>query len=197
MADQNYSGDTLISFLKFASTKGLIKAETARSRRTAVKRLLSVADEGELNDVREIDVDTLFSRFQNINSREFKPESLGVYKSRFSSALTDFLNWKENPSAFKPSTKTRATKGVRSLMKSKSKDDTDKPSTPYSNLPNYMSESSRDLLPPSITPVSLRDVAVLIRIENIPADITTDEANKLRRIMDSIANTIGASAMDT
>lgn len=195
MANNNYSYQSLIQFLSYASDKGLLKFETARSRRTAVRRLITAATDDEKNDVRNIDINDLFSRFENLNSQKFKPESLGVYRSRFGTALTDFLRWMENPSGFKPSLNKRTSQrktGVKTHLPRVPIEESDK-NDKDEQLNN---ESKRNLLPSLIMPVSLTDVAVVIKIENIPVDINYSEAEKIKRILESMANMIEASVVN-
>ncbi len=55
----------------------------------------------ETVDVRRIDVEDTFRRFQNKRARDFKPESLATYRRRFSQAVRLFLQWAEDPKSWK------------------------------------------------------------------------------------------------
>ncbi len=100
--DQRFSFEKLIEFLKFAGEKGLMATATAQSRTTAVAKMFDLATESEKLDVRTIDMDSLGARFQNKYKTAYNPTSLGVYKSRVTSSLTEFIRWSDNPSAYKP-----------------------------------------------------------------------------------------------
>src|SRR4051812_9366340 len=102
MIDKIYSIQEFIGFMDMVAKKGLINPGTANSRKQATLQILEVLDDQEKQDLRNVDIDSTFTRFANINSARFTPESLKTYKLRFSKGMGDFLSWKENPMSFKP-----------------------------------------------------------------------------------------------
>lgn len=199
MQDNDYSGTALLDFLEYAGEKGLLKLETARSRRVAVKKILSVADADEAADMRQFDLDAVFHRFQNRNSQEYKPESLGVYRSRFATALKDFLNWKENPSAFKTATVTRNVAPKK--KESKPAPNLSAPWKCYFGAngntgPQTTTGSGRSLSSPIVMPVPIKDTAVTIAIENIPYDLTKTESEKIKKFLHSLEHMLDAFVTD-
>jgi hypothetical protein len=105
-AVQKQSAADLVSFWEWAGNRGLLARPTALARRTAVKEVFSVTepDGWESLDVTRIDVGDLLDRFETIssNSRKLTPQSLATYKSRFKSAVQDYLAYQSNPGGWRP-----------------------------------------------------------------------------------------------
>jgi len=53
-------------------------------------------------DVTALDAEDVFNRFVNLKGKNFSPEGLGTYKSRFVRALSTFLDYSKNPTGRKP-----------------------------------------------------------------------------------------------
>lgn len=176
--DSRYSRDELLKFLDFMAEKGLMKKTTASSRKAAANTLMSILEPSESSDVRNIDLDDLLMRFGNMKGAQFKPDSLSVYKSRLGSAINDFVRWRSNPAAFKPSTKDRAQKGnshpnagdERVGNKSGSDDRRNDPSAGNENV---------ELI---TFPIPLRP-GVIVRVTGIPSDLTPEEAEKIGNVI--------------
>lgn len=107
--NNNYSESELMSFMEYLTSKNLINSSTASAKKAAVIKVLSAIDENEKDDLRTLDRDQVFQRFSNKFAKEFTPESLVTYKSRFNSILNDFFNFKDNPAGFKPGGGTKKT----------------------------------------------------------------------------------------
>lgn len=178
-----------LSFLDFLGEKGLLAKATAQSRKASANKVLAILDADELQDVTAIDLDDVMYRFSNLEGQNYKPQSLQVYKSRVRSALDDFVNYKENPLAFKPAMQSRV-KGAK------------KPSSVASSLSQAgkgkdarLQEQSSSPAPiqtrPSddILPIPLRH-GLTVKIAHLPFDLTPAEAKK-------IANIILAHATET
>lgn len=101
------SGKALVDHWKWAAEKGLMNLNTARSLSAACKQVLSVLDGWEKLDIRAIDIDDVTRRFQNRRNKDFKPDSLEVYKQRFSQAVARFLKYADDPSSWKGVTRER------------------------------------------------------------------------------------------
>src|SRR5690606_29043690 len=113
---QDYSVEALLSFLDWAATKGKMNQRTAEGRKVACNRLFSVLDEDERADVRTLDLDDIAARFHNLQGTSYTQSSLREYRRRVEKAITDFLEWKKDPSSWRPSTASPKTrdKGERS-----------------------------------------------------------------------------------
>ncbi len=189
MSNKDYSLTSLNKFLDYASEKGLIKRATADARKRAANKILEVLEEHELSDLREIDIDRTFSMFENLKGKEYKPESLLVFKSRLKSALTDFESYIDSPSQFKPSSAQRQRKSsktsqgeqkVPGALMSKPTRAIDVSDNIDETLPS--NEEPRHI----VIPIPLRQ-GLTIKIHNIPADLTTMEAEKLAAIIKAYA----------
>ena len=104
------SGKACVDFWKWAPTKGLVNANTATALRVAVTQVLGVIDNWESVDVGTLDTEDVFTRFVNLKSSSFTPDSLQTYKSRFNRALSSFLEYKKDPAAWKPKAQVTAKK---------------------------------------------------------------------------------------
>jgi hypothetical protein len=95
------SGKALVDHWKWMGEKGLLNINTARSLGAACSQVLAVFDDWETLDVRTLDVEDAYRRFQNKRSKDFVPASLEAYKRRFASAVTQFLDYSKDPSTWK------------------------------------------------------------------------------------------------
>lgn len=182
--EKNYSLDALAEFLDYAAKKGLIKKNTATSRKRAALKILAVLEDSEKHDLREVDVEHAFERFSNLNGKEFKPASLQVFKSRLRSALTDFFAYVDNPAGFKPSGVQRSSPRTRTRLKPGVQEE-----TPVQSSGEQMEEPSEPIshsAPHLIIPIPLRD-GLTVKIHNIPADLSTLEAEKIAAIVRAYA----------
>lgn len=95
------SGRALVDHWKWAADKGLMNGNSAGALRAACVQVLGVLDGWETLDVRAIDVEDVYRRFQNLRGRDFKPESLATYRRRFEQALKLFLEYTADPSGWR------------------------------------------------------------------------------------------------
>lgn len=186
--DKDYSLNALGQFHDYAANKGLLKKETALSRKRAALKVLSILESNENNDLRSVDLDEVFRRFETLKGSEFKPASLQVYHSRLKSAVSDFLTYVESPSTFKPSVAPRtSSKAVNSK-----KGPSNKPEEITSG--NDQNNSQQQVKPPSFNntgenltiPIPLRN-GLTVLISNMPMDLSAKEAEKLATIIKAYA----------
>jgi Site-specific recombinase XerD len=185
---KDYSLEALNRFLDYAAEKGLLKRNTAVSRKQASNKILSVLEPDEARDLRTVDVDQAFERFANLQGTAFKPDSLRVYQSRLRSSLSDFFSWVENPAGFKPSGNQRnGASGKRQVKKAERPDtpasgpySTDARPTPVQSLDAHQQSDGIAI------PVPLR-AGLTVQILNVPADLTATEAEKLAAIIKAYA----------
>ncbi len=184
----DYSADELQGFLTYAIQKGLIKEVTGKSRRIAAQKVLSALDESEREDLRGIDVNAVFDRFVNKFSRDFTPESLATYKSRFQLALNDFLRYKENPAGFRFD-------GHRKARPSGDGAEGEKRGTVKRILRTQPSAGRAPppvATPPAPTvsevvfPIPIRE-GVIVRLHNIPNNMTKAEAQRISAVILALA----------
>jgi hypothetical protein len=103
----------LVMFWGWVASKGLMNENTTTARRIAVKEVLSTVepDTWESLDVSVLDVDDVLDRFETLvaSSRRFKPQSLATYRSRFRSAVQEYLEYQANPGGWRPLRRPRST----------------------------------------------------------------------------------------
>lgn len=96
------TGKAFIEHWSWAAGKGLMNANTAHGTRAACRQVLGVVDDWENADIKRLDVEQTLTKFQNLKKKEFKPQVLETYKRRFKHAVTQYLDYLENPSSWKP-----------------------------------------------------------------------------------------------
>ncbi|MBL0749399.1 hypothetical protein [Nocardioides baculatus] len=90
------TGAGLQDFLAWAGRTGEMNPTTAEAWAVACRRVLALEDDPENVDLRQVDVDTLLSRFENLNRTKFTSSSMKTYQSRFRAAVTAYLAWLAN-----------------------------------------------------------------------------------------------------
>lgn len=187
MSTANYSSENLVRFLVMAADKGLMNKNTALAIRNAAGKVLDVLEDHERIDVRSIDRERVFQRFQNLNGMKYSPESLTTYRSRFTTALDEFVAYTTNPSAYKPQGRKGASSkkslaGTQARVK-KAKSKTVAHDRSEASLLPVTTSSSADSL---MIPVPIREGA-MVRIFGIPTDLTVDEAKKISAVIQAYA----------
>jgi len=179
-----YSAKEFINFIDYLADKGLLKKATASARKAAAVAFLDILDEDEKLDIRAIDLDNLAMRFANIQGAKFTPQSLTTYKSRYNSALKDFLSYRENPLGFVPNISQRSKRGKAKPEKYPVKSATsatteDKPAAQPSVTPDLTGETI-------IFPIPLRK-GVIVKVAGVPVDLTSTEAEKISDVIKALA----------
>lgn len=173
--DTQFSESELMSFLEYLTDKNLLNPSTASAKKAAVVKVLSAIGNEEKQDLRTLDRDQVIQRFSNKYAKEFTPESLVTYKSRFNSVLSDFFNFKANPAGFKVGGSKKPTK--ESSLDGKVGT---KKSNPKGNLPPPLSDALR---PNSyVLQIPISDGS-LLEIRNFPMDLKEEDANKIAAII--------------
>jgi hypothetical protein len=103
------SAKAFVEHWEWAAKKGLMNKNTASGLRAACSQVLGVLDDWETVDIRNIDVEDLLTRFQNLRKKQFKPQVLETYKRRFRQAISSYSAYLEDPGAWKPTTRKRLT----------------------------------------------------------------------------------------
>jgi hypothetical protein len=168
-----------LKFLDWLADKGLAHPGTVKTRKIAVARILGVLDDGEKRDLRTLDRDAVFRRFVNKNARDFSPASLQTYRSRFDTALDDFFRYCENPAAFRPAP-------VRGPRQARPQETTDARSAATSLTQRAVPVAPLHTILPNTQTVSVPfpvRVGHVIHLQNVPADLTVDEAQRLGRFI--------------
>jgi hypothetical protein len=127
-----YSRDALNNFLDFAGEKGLLKKTTGTARKAASSIVLGILDQNEASDLSKIDLESVIRRHRNRATGKISPTTLATYESRTRIAVKDFLEYVENPSAWKSSTRQRTSRGsaaASSVKKASERKDLGRPET--------------------------------------------------------------------
>ncbi len=121
--------DKLIAFLEFVADKGLMKTKTVSSYKLACNIVLKILDEKEANDLSKIDIEAVFLRHRNLAAGKISPATLKTYEMRTRAAINAFIEYKKDPSSWKPGIKTRTTKAkpIQVSEKAKIKEQNGKP----------------------------------------------------------------------
>ena len=190
---KDYSLDALNRFLDYALEKGLLKSETAKSRKTAVNKILEKITDEQRADVRKIDLDLEADHFANRQGAGYIPASLQTYKSRARTALADFEAYVDNPMTFKPAganngkaaSKSGAGSAVRKPKPGKAKEATEvnKSVQPATAAP----AASLPAVEEGLTfPVPIRP-GMIVQLRGVPFDLTAAEAEKIAQVVKALA----------
>ena len=173
---KNYSAAALLQFMDYLKEKGLLKANTAQSRKAAAKKMLEILQDDEKEDLRQIDVDHVHERFANISGTDYTPNSLQVYKSRFKSALDDFISYVDNPVGFKPSVSQRE-------VPSKGSGQSPAAGGKKNNQPKRADPPPLGTI---VFPVPIRP-DLTVELHNIPSNLTETEADRIAAVVKALA----------
>ncbi|PHS26285.1 MAG: hypothetical protein COA84_06445 [Robiginitomaculum sp.] len=172
----NYSKTDFLTFLDYLGNKGLLKKNTVASRKAAVNALLSALDSSEVDDVRNLDLDHIAIRLANLEGDKFTLSSLQTYKSRYRSALDDFINYSKDPTTFVPKISQRQRKSkpqaLSNTVRSPQIKATSPPPAPDHNE--------------IIFPIPIRE-DLTVRISGLPSDLTEQEAQKISKVIQALA----------
>jgi hypothetical protein len=169
----DYSVKSLVEFLEYAANKGLLNKSTANAKRIAVERIFEVAEEAERDDVRTVDLSSLMHRFMNLAGAGFKPDSLSTYQSRVKSGIDEFLAWRANPMAFRPSKR-----GVGKKPKSPQQAQVEV----QAPAPKVASSAPATLS----LPIPIR-ADLTVQVNGLPFDLTKSEATKIANVVLAMA----------
>lgn len=187
--DKKYSENELLQFMDYLGDKGIIKLATAKSRKIAAGKILGALDESEKHDLRSLDREQAFTRFTNKSGKDFTPDSLNTYKSRFFSALDDFLRWADNPAAFKPTGSQRAARSGNEQFSQPKKAIKMLKTIPPPLVNSHTNQHEGGQ--PLIFPIPIRE-GVVVKIHNLPLDLTRVESERICAVIKALAVIDGA-----
>jgi hypothetical protein len=178
MAD-DFSRQAILDFMDYLGGKGLMNKSTVASRKAAANTLLSILDEDEARDLRNLDLDGLVQRFSNLKGKSFKPESLRVYKGRLANVLKDFKNYQSDPLSFRPN--------VASAKRTTHKAHEEASSTESANVDRTGRDKSvQETHSELVFPIPIRP-DVIVSISGIPDDLTEKEAEKISKVVRALS----------
>lgn len=179
MTPKNYSEANLLQFIRSSAVSGLINPSTAVSRKKAAEQLLTQLNTIEKQDLRQLDVDALCSRFHKLQGSTIREESLEVYKNRLKATLKDFISWVDDPVSFIPGHSEQPGATQKSARR----------------LPTTEAERAREELalnlpdnPTGIFPIPIRQNQV-VYLQNVPLDLSRKEAQKIVAVVQALVDT--------
>ncbi|OAI04310.1 hypothetical protein A1353_13695 [Methylomonas methanica] len=187
MTEKDYSLSAFNRFFDYAAENGLMKRNTAQSRKAATNKILEKLEPTELEDLRKVNLNQAFSRFENLSGMQYKPDSLQVYLSRARTALSDFISYVDSPSSFKPLSSSkkngasRQKNDIRNPLKQTANNEK-QDNELYSDSNSYEGMEVKHI----IVPIPLRE-NLTVKISNLPADLTQAEAERLAAIVRAYA----------
>ncbi len=174
----DWTAGAVAEFCDFLAEKKYVSPETSSSWRTAVTRVLEKVegDGWEQMNLKDIDTDRLFARFEVAGKSDFTGNTIRAYRKRFLKALEEYGNWAQSPSTYSPDIQRR---------RKKSRDASDKKvnrrmrSEPQ---PSAVSEGAAQMLRYPF-PVRSGVVAEFV----LPTDLKHEEAERMARFLQSLA----------
>jgi site-specific recombinase XerD len=179
------SRDELITFLDYLGQKGFIPLATANARKASVKQVLSVLSDSEADDVTQLDINDVMTKFGHLHGKKYSQGSVSTYKSRLQSSLDDFKRYLENPMGFRVMRPAKDGNGAK-VKKAKLRKplpsstlDSEGSQAPVSNssTPNELA---------NILPIPLRS-DLTIHIRGLPFDLTKAEAERIANVVIAMA----------
>ncbi len=188
---KDYSLDALNRFLDYTLEKGLLKPETAKSRKTAVSKILEKIPDEQRADVRKINLDLEAEHFANRQGAGYIASSLQAYKSRARSALSDFESYADNPMTFRPSSSRSGKAQSKPSNNSKPARKGTQGTQAFEGGPSDSSgsknsggahQTQKDLT----FPVPIR-AGLIVQLQGLPFDLTGAEAEKISQVVKALA----------
>lgn len=140
----------LLSFLQKASNTKLMKFHTARTRKTAISRIF-IGSMFESSSIFELNINDVIDEFQTKNP-DISEDTIKTYKSRFTTALKDYIRYEKLGETQSNEMNQQFVKGLQ--------EKTNK--AEVFNLP-----------------CPIRKGEHIIRINNLPMDLTEEELKRL------------------
>ncbi|MFC3194950.1 hypothetical protein ACFODZ_11930 [Marinicella sediminis] len=170
MAEQNYSKNGLLDFLKEAAVTGIMNPGVARSRKTAAEKLLDHVTAEERINLRMLDVDELCSRIHKMEDSSIREEAMNLYNSRLKSALADYFDWLNNPEAF------TSTGSNMAPVKQVQKRDLEEQKA-LESIALHHAGTQDDIIP-----IPLRE-DLIVYLQGLPLNLTGAEAKKIVKVV--------------
>lgn len=98
----NATGKEFVEHWQWAADKGLMNVNTAAAVRAAVSKVLEIDGDWATMDVSKLNVDALLQRFQTLQAKEYKPDTLREYARRFRKGYESYMAYVRDPQSWKP-----------------------------------------------------------------------------------------------
>lgn len=170
MANQDYSKNGLLDFLKEAAVTGIMNPGVARSRKTAAEKLLDHVTAEERINLRMLDVDELCSRIHKLEDSSIREEAMNLYNSRLKAALDDFFSWVKSPESF---TSTGNHMAPAKLVQKRNSEE----QKALESIALHHAGTQDDIIP-----IPLRE-DLIVYLQGLPLNLTATEANKIVNVV--------------
>jgi hypothetical protein len=180
------TGRALVEHWNWAADKGLMNKNTAAGLRAACTQVLGALENWQDVDIKALDLDDTFMRFQTLRKKQFKPTVLATYRHRFRKAVESYLNYLEDPGGWRPHVMERSITG------------TDKNAAERSSRAERAADAGR-LSPREMPQANMVDYPFPVREGQIarlvlPRDLKASEVKRLHAFMAAlVADDSGAS----
>ena len=178
----NDTGKEFLEFWDWAISKGLMKKNTAKALATASRQVLSIDEDWETKKITGLDVDDIINRFINLRSMDVKPENLNTYGRRFRQAVELFLQYRQDPSNWKPRVRTSSNRKLRVTKPDRAKGLQVSHNTDEIAVSDVRASESLSLVD---YPFPLRDNCIL-RLK-LPSDLKIADVERLAAFMRTLA----------
>ena len=173
----------LFKFLDYVADKGLMKATTARSLRSACTAVLNVVEDEEGRDLSKLDIDSALQRYENLNAFKVSPRTLQTYGQRVRYAIGEFEKYTADRAGWKPSGGQR----TRGATKTSGK----KTNSRKSEAPEKSgaSGSSEEIIDASdITHQFPLRQNIVVTVRGIPFDVKKSEMARLTGFLSNLVS---------
>ena len=185
-----------VEFLNKSAARGQLNRTTAQALQTATIKILSIDEDWDKIDLRDLDLDEQFDRFRTLKHNDYSDGSLKNYRSRFNQAVGMYLarlrgdaDWKSyGPGSRGAYNKNGATATSKPTLKPATKviEPTPKTepvlaTTPVASPPQETASSTRSIA----HRYPLRDDVDAVL--QLPRDLTNAEANRLAKFISTLA----------
>lgn len=171
---ENSSARALVDHWDWAAQKGLMNRSTAQGIAVACRRVLSVQENWENLDVRILDVDEFLIRFKNLKARDFSPNSLRDYESRFRKAVDSFREYLDDQSGWRFPSRSSSSREPSRARRKKSQSESSPAEARVDDASRSTGESAGSLQ--EYTYPFRPDILAKL---SIPRDSTSAEINRL------------------
>jgi hypothetical protein len=132
--------------------------------------------------VRSLDVNSLLDRFENLEKKEFSPQSLATYRSRFKKGWGLYLSYLQDPKNYRPQSRERPS--VERPKQTQGGGRKGRPREAVREAPEIEARvAARGNLVPFLFPVRAGVLAELY----LPADLRREESERLVKYIQTLS----------
>jgi hypothetical protein len=181
------TGAGLMAFLDSTWKRGLVRQNHAVATRRSCKEVLETVEgeDWESKDIRDLDLDDTFNRFETLRAVDYTVGSLMTYRSRFRKGVTMYREFLKDPGGWRPEKKAKSNGSIPARRKAaQPKAEAPEADAAVDGAPQVES-ASKDTghaqRPDLMTyPFPLRRAGgVIFATLTLPHDLTTKEAERI------------------